>query len=218
MARYSLKNQDDRLILAERAFTCLATPHRRKHGPRGYMSYESYRDWLRDEFSYCCVFSLIRETWLGRSANFDIDLLEPKAARPDLTCEYDNLLYLMHRLNLLRGTRRVPDPCQVALGQCLRVHTKGDGLGYVETLNTVGERIVSVFRLNSADAIEERAKWLRILRNVALTDEQLFRELIGYPANLPDLRGKEPEGNVRPSGLQESAHHLLQLAQLPEWY
>ncbi len=30
-------------------------PHVRRHGPRGYANYESYRPWLRDEFSFRCV-------------------------------------------------------------------------------------------------------------------------------------------------------------------
>ncbi len=36
-------------------------PHQRRHGPRGYASYESYRPWLRDEFAFRCVYCLTRE-------------------------------------------------------------------------------------------------------------------------------------------------------------
>ena len=31
-------------------FAYPALPHQRRHAPRGYASYESYRHWLRDEF------------------------------------------------------------------------------------------------------------------------------------------------------------------------
>jgi hypothetical protein len=218
MERYDLAKASDRLAVAELAFTYPPLPHQRKHGPRGYEGYESYRDWLRDAFSYRCVFSLVRETWLGRRANFDIDHLNPQATRPDLTCEYDNLLYLQHRLNLIRGRRSIPDPGLVALGQCLRVHTQGDRLGFIETLNEVGERIERVFRLNSDDAVSEREKWLKILRSVAITDEKLFRQLIGYPKDLPDLRRKQDKENTRKAGLQISAGFLLDSGQLPDWY
>jgi hypothetical protein len=218
MERYDLANEKDRLALAELIFTYPAIPHQRKHGPRGYEGYESYRDWLRDEFSYRCVFSLIRETWIGRLANFDIDHLEPRASRSDLTCEYDNLLYLTHRLNLIRGRRRIPDPCQVALGLCLRVHTQGDRLGWIEALNEDGERIERIFRLNSEDAVAERMKWLEIMAIVAAKNEKLFRQLIGYPANLPDLQRKMEKDNTRINGLEKGAHFLLQSGQLPEWY
>ena len=28
--------------------------HVRRHGPRGYRDYRSYKPWLRDEFDFCC--------------------------------------------------------------------------------------------------------------------------------------------------------------------
>ena len=38
-------------------------PHIRKHGPSGYEDYRSYKDWLRDEFTFRCVYCLERERW-----------------------------------------------------------------------------------------------------------------------------------------------------------
>ncbi len=38
-------------------------PQVRRHGPRGYADYGSYRPWLRDEFSVRCVYCLLREQW-----------------------------------------------------------------------------------------------------------------------------------------------------------
>src|SRR5687768_1658320 len=111
MVSFELARQSDRLAVANLIFTYPSTPHERKHGPRGYSTYESYRDWLRDEFSYRCVFSLIRETWVGRTGCFDIDHIEPQAARPDLIVVYDKLIYVKHGLNLVRGKRSIPDPC-----------------------------------------------------------------------------------------------------------
>jgi hypothetical protein len=35
----------------------------RRHGPVGYASYRSYRPWLRDEFTFRCVYCLKREQW-----------------------------------------------------------------------------------------------------------------------------------------------------------
>jgi hypothetical protein len=123
METFDLTRESDRLALVERIFVYPADPQSRKHGPTGYTDYESYRDWLRDEFSYHCVFSLIRETWPPSS--FHIDHLQPQAERSDLTCEYDNLLYIAGQLNLIRGKRRLEDPCLVSLGKCLFVHPKG---------------------------------------------------------------------------------------------
>lgn len=42
-------------------FVYAAFPNLRRRGPRGYRRHESYRDWLRDEFSFRCVYCLNRE-------------------------------------------------------------------------------------------------------------------------------------------------------------
>ena len=68
-------------------------PHVRKHGPRGYHGYESYREWLRDEFNFRCVLCLFREQWPGAQA-FEIDHLLPRAKYPEKEYDYNNLLYL----------------------------------------------------------------------------------------------------------------------------
>jgi hypothetical protein len=38
-------------------------PHVRRHSPRGYRDYRSYKPWLRDEFDFRCVYCLWRERW-----------------------------------------------------------------------------------------------------------------------------------------------------------
>jgi len=45
------------------AFRYTATPHVRRHGPCGYGDVESYRPWLRDEFTFRCLYCLFREQW-----------------------------------------------------------------------------------------------------------------------------------------------------------
>jgi hypothetical protein len=217
MVRYDLTKESDRLALVELVFIYPAIPHKRKHGPRGYTTLEPFREWLRDEFSYRCVFSLVRETWPD-SGGFEIDHLEPRATRPDLIYEYDNLLYLTHRLNLIRGKRAIPDPGQIALGKCLRVNLQGDRFGYVETLNPIGEQIERIFNLNSEKAVACRVMWLAILRSLAITDENGFRRMMGYPSDLYDLELKKETENSRKDGLKQSAHYLRAMRILPEWY
>src|SRR6202040_42798 len=79
-------------------------PHQRRHGPRGYADYESYRPWLRDEFAFRCVYCLIRETWGPLKGVYALDHFLPIASRPDLTLEYDNLLYGCVSCNLSKGS------------------------------------------------------------------------------------------------------------------
>lgn len=45
-----------------------AVPHVRRHGPMGYADVTSFRPWLRDEFSFRCVYCLLREQWDWRSS------------------------------------------------------------------------------------------------------------------------------------------------------
>jgi DUF971 family protein len=220
MDRFDLTTVEGRLAVADRVFCYSIEPHRRKHGPTGYTDYDSYRDWLRDEFSFRCVFSLIREKWISRTGNFDIDHLKPRAKRPDLTCEYDNLLYLSHQANLTRNKRCVPDPCAVALGKSLRVVVTGERMGEIEGLNPTGTQIIRVLSLDSEDATRFRRNILKTVRSLAIHDEAAFREWVGYPAELPVLRPphrRNPD-NTRPEGLDESALALRERNELPEWY
>ena len=57
----------------------------RVHGPEGYASYESFRPWLRDEFTFPCVYCLKRETWGQVTGEFELDHFEPQSIAPDRT-------------------------------------------------------------------------------------------------------------------------------------
>jgi hypothetical protein len=217
MESFDLTRESDRLALVQRVFVYPSEPHIRKHGPAGYIDYESYRDWLRDEFSYRCVFSLFREAW--PQTRFHIDHLISQKDRPDLVCDYDNLILLEGRLNLVKGKRRLPNPCEVSLGESLLVHTNGEKMGCIEARNgnKLGELIIRVLRLDSEDATNTRRLWLELLRATAQVNEGLFRELIGYPRKLPNLRAAKVD-NKRESGLSQSAKDLADSGRLPEWY
>jgi len=220
MEQYDLTSIDDRLAIAAQVFRYPPTAHERKHGPTGYKTYESYRDWLRDEFSFRCVFSLVREQWLGRTGNFDIDHFAPRSERPDLTNEYDNLLYLAHRTNLVRNKSALPDPCGIALGECLYVIPAGDRIGEIESLNEIGAQVIQILRLDSEDATGFRRRILGTIRSHAEHDPQQFREWVGFPAELPDLSESKRRNseNTRPEGVKKSALRLRENGQLSDWY
>ena len=47
----------------------------------------------------------------------------------------------------------------------------------------------------------------------------LYRELMGYPDDLPNLgRLRPPQGNVRPDGIANSCHERRKRGELPETY
>jgi len=87
--------------------------HSRRHGPAGYSTYESYRPWLEDEFSFRCIYCLNRKVWSPTNI-WAIDHLISQDEAPELECEYDNLVFACQFCNQQKLANRVPDPCRVA--------------------------------------------------------------------------------------------------------
>lgn len=173
------------------------TPHVRKHGPEGYRDYPSFRDWLRDEFTFRCVFCLHREQWYNRTGTFNVEHFIPVAIDESGRCDYPNLLYACSTCNnAKRAILGVPDPCSVAFGDCLNVQTHGE----VDALNPEGKKLVGVLRLNSDSNVDYRRRWIRNLSNLKVTDPVLFDEYMAFPRDLPDLRTKRVENNSKPDG------------------
>src|SRR5712671_2113481 len=90
-------------------FTYPVVPHVRRHGPQGYADYQSYRPWLRDEFSFRCVYCLLREQWGQMRGGHAIDHFLPMAQHPERANDYDNLVYTCAACNALKRDRLVPD-------------------------------------------------------------------------------------------------------------
>lgn len=174
--------------------------HRRRHGPAGYSTYESYRPWLEDEFSFRCIYCLNRKVWSPTNI-WAIDHLISQDEAPELECEYDNLVFACQFCNQQKLSNRVPDPCRVAYGECLRVESSGT----VTALNRHGRKLVSVIRLNHPRFVAERLKTIKVLKVLAKHTPQLFQQMMGFPEELPDLETlKPPQGNRRPEGVLES--------------
>ncbi len=55
------------------AFDYPEIPHERRHGPTGYADHITYRPWLRDEFTFRCVYCLLREQWGRVMSEFDVE-------------------------------------------------------------------------------------------------------------------------------------------------
>ena len=174
------------------------SPHTRRHGPEGYKDYQSFRDWLRDEFTFRCVFCLHREQWYNRSATFNIEHFIPVAVDETGKCEYSNLLYACATCNnAKRAVLGIPDPCTVSFSECLAVKKNGE----IEPLNSSGKKLCEVLRLNSISNVTYRNRWIRTLTALKVSDPGLFREYLGFPDDLPDLRAKRVKHNSRPDGL-----------------
>ena len=107
------------------AFDYPAVAHQRRHGPQGYERAITYRPWLRDEFTFRCVYCLLREQWGRVTGEFDVEHFRPQVNNPELGVTYDNLLYACHTCNLLKGKKDLPDPSQVLTAEAARVNPDG---------------------------------------------------------------------------------------------
>lgn len=187
--------------------------HRRRHGPAGYRDYESYRPWLEDEFAFRCVYCLKRMVW-APTGIWAIDHLISRNEAPHLECDYDNLVLACQFCNGQKGPNRLPDPCIVAYGGCLRVESDGT----VTPLNASGRRLVKVLRLNHPRQIQDRRNVIDLMRSLARHDKALFQRLMGFPPDLPDLAKSDPPRNRRPQGISESYYAQRERGELPAVY
>lgn len=195
-------------------FVYPAAPHVRRHGPQGYADYTSCRPWLRDEFSFRCVYCLLREQW-ARHGSLDIDHFLAVAHHVGKTTDYDNLLYACASCNAAKQDRLLLDPLQVLTSA--RVQVAADGT--IHTDDPEAGRIIELVGLDSDRSTEFRALWIGIIALAAKHDAELYRKLMGFPADLPNLaRLRPPKGNTRPEGVEQSWHARKQAGTLPETY
>lgn len=194
-----------------------STRHIRRHGPIGYSNYESYRDWLRDEFEFRCVYCLQREKWCNRVTTFHIDHSVPVISCPSRKCDYTNLLYSCSTCNSAKkDILGLADPCSIPFSQCLQVLSNGE----VEALSIEGERLLEVLRLNNKSNVSCRSRWIRTLIALQLKEPSLYQEYMGYPDDLPDLRPprKCPPNNSFPEGALNCFFAQRERGDLPTIY
>lgn len=190
-------------------------PHARRHGPQGYVGYNSYRPWLRDDFCFRCVYCLIREQWGRVFGEFDLDHYAPQSLNPRRATDYDNVLYSCACCNAGKGEQVVPDPTVVMLAEQLVVHEDGAITG----LTNDADRLIRMLDLDDEEYRRWRRTWIRILELAERFDPPLFRQLMGFPEDLPDLsRLRPPGGNSRPAGIGESYFEQRKRGTLPIGY
>lgn len=195
-----------------------SAPLNRRHGPSGWNDYQRYRPWLRDEFTFRCVYCLDREVWRDMRGKMHIDHFQPQSLRSDLGCEYTNLLYLCPACNSLKRAWLLPDPCAVALGDCLRIHKDGR----IEAIdnNKHGRVLIDRLALDEPTARDRRRMMIGAILSFAETNWPMFVEWMRYPNDLPDLNKREntPPSNSKPEGVFQSYSEQSRRGELPETY
>lgn len=191
-----------------------AAPHVRKHGPSGWNDYRKYRPWLRDEFTFRCVYCLERELWRDMRVAMPVDHFVPQVRAPHLKKTYENLLYLCPSCNTLKGDDLLPDPCKVAFAECLEVRRDGQ----IEALNPDGDLIIEVLELDDERVVSHRRRIIgTILSHVAANPTELILWL-GYPNDLPDLAANPAPKNSKLAGAHNCYHQQRNRGQLPDLY
>ena len=187
----------------------------RRHGPQGFSQPESFRPWLRDEFSFRCVYWLIREQWGRVTAEFDVEHFRPQTMNPELAAVYDNLLYACGRCNRAKGDRIVPDPCEALTADQVRLLPDGS----LEGRSPEARCLIAKLGLNSPQMNRWRLIWIRNVQLARENDEQQYSQLMRYPDDLPDLsRLRPPGGNTRPAGIVQSYFSRRGRGELPGTY
>jgi hypothetical protein len=196
-------------------------PHERKHGPRGYRRYQSYKPWLRDEFSFRCIYCLCRERWFpDGDDHFGVDHLESQTRVPERATDYDNLAYACCRCNAAKqDCAWLPN----LFGQTLATHLQVLEDGTIRGLTPQGMAWIQVCSLDRPKLTAFRRGLLALMRDLALRKDpeaaQLLRHCLAFPDNLPRLAVlRPPGGNARPEGVSKSAFELQVRGQLPDTY
>jgi hypothetical protein len=197
-------------------FTYPQKAHERRHGPAGWRDYRRYRPWLRDDFSFRCVFCLFRELWNDSRRANPVDHFIPRALRPDRTSDYENLLYVCPGCNGIKSDSLVPDPCRVPFGKCLEVKSDGS----IQALDNAGEgqRLIDELLLDHPKFNQLRRRVIKILKICAKHDWAEFLAWMRFPEDLPDLAQDMPPSNTRPDGIAHSWFAKRQRGELPEVY
>lgn len=186
-------------------FAYPTTPHQRRHAPYGYAVYSEYKDWLRDDFCFTCVYCRCRERWSkdGESA-FSVEHILPKSTHPELECVYGNLVYACIRCNRARGVKAVVDPCEVSLG----IRIESTGLA-VSTSGNHGNKIIDTCNLNEPRLVDFRK---HVLESIDLAAQAKRNDLLdywhGYPLNMPNLTRKTQCRNAK-SGSADTCYFML---------
>lgn len=191
------------------------SPHVRRHGPAGYANYNEYRPWLRDEFTFRCVYCLKREQWGLARGTFHLDHFKAQVYDESGVLDYDNLLYACASCNLGKSAAEIPDPTRHLLDCNVVVHENGS----IEGTTKEAKALIGKLGLDAPDYREFRTLWIGVLQLAAKCDPDLYRRLMRFPDDLPNLeRLSPPEGNTRPGGISQTFWAQRERGELPDMY
>lgn len=91
--------------------------------------------------------------------------------------------------------------------------------GSIEGTTPEAIEIILLLGLNSPAYREFRRLWIDIVALARVRNSTLFKQVMGFPHDLPDLsRLRPPSGNNRPDGVELSFYAKKERGELPESY
>ena len=125
------------------------------------------------------------------------------------------MLYVCQACNFRKGQQAVPDPLRVLLSGAVNVRRDGSIRGRTRE----AKRLIEALRLDSPSYRQRRRLMIEIVRMAARFNPILYRELMGFPADLPNLAVlRPPGGNTRPAGVKKSCYAFRQQGKLSKTY
>lgn len=209
------------MILPTDPFQYPDTPFSYAHGPSGYVNYQSFKPFLRDDYSYRCFFCLMRERWAPQGhEEFSVDHVEPQSIAPTRINDYNNLLYACCSCNRIR--QATPLPLDI-MDECFADHIEVDAGGGIAPLTPTGRALIRMCRLDRPLLIESRKRVIKMLDVLGRLDSQkateLVREILGWPEDLPNLKAKKPPGgNVKLEGIANCCYERRRRGELTAVY
>jgi hypothetical protein len=193
----------------------------RRHGPQGYLDYKHYKPWLRDDFSFRCVYCLCRETWFpDGEAFFGCDHVCPRSRAPQQLATYDDLVYACCVCNTWKKDfPETLDFSAVAFAE----HLEAQADGTIRALTLRGQALIDVCALNRPRLVAFRRDLRALLALLAgcrgEAAVRLRQRYLGYPDDLPDLASlRPPGGNTRPEGIASCCFERRRRGELLDTY
>lgn len=157
-------------------------------------NYTKYRPYIREDFSECCAYCLMHETFARGQENFELDHFKPKS-KPEflgLVHEYSNIYYSCHVCNQNKWNHwpskelsskgyRFVDTCK----ENFSAHFK-DKDGYWEPISSAGEYTAEKIRLNSRHNIQIRQmieEWLSLLGEPSIDWDKPLKSQVAILTN-----------------------------------
>ncbi|TWT95762.1 HNH endonuclease [Neorhodopirellula pilleata] len=191
----------------------------RAHYPRGYEGYQRYKQWLRDEFQFTCVYCLHRETWdHAGHRSFSVEHKEPQSKNGENTHDYMNLVYACVFCNSCRQDIEIPDPESEAFSDHLTLLKTGR----FQARTAKGRDLIDTLYLNESSRVRMRNMMLQVVDNWSASISGVnegFKRFFEYPDDMPDLRGKRPPGGNAIAGSEDDCHYARrERGELAQWF